>query len=251
MFGCVTYEDDDDAVSICRGHAQPPRHTGTLWKPLLVRTHSILTGCRGSGYPRWSPEGCSVTQNTIVSKLWPLPDCPPTPKSGETQGLHLCIVFFFSREDRRYYALAETVQRKKRQKAIKNEDNQLSASCFALPSHWQSRQELTKSNRIIKSRRGQTGGRKCDVAVEGQPLGSVNATVRDATVRNGETADPQNNCGRHMKWKTHPPCWRPPFRPTQLLCRSLSRSHSGLCWRGDKRQMTVQQDPCLWLVVDD
>lgn len=131
----------------------------------------------------------------------------------------------------------------KRQKAIKNEDNLLCASCFALPSHWQSRQELTKSNRIIKSRRRETGGQKCDVAVQRQPLGSVNATVRGATVRNGETADPQNNSGQHMKWKTHPPCRQPPFRPTQLLCGSLSRPHSGLCWRGGKQQVTAQQDP--------
>lgn len=53
----------------------------------------------------------------------------------------------------------------------------------------------------MKSRRGQTGGRKCDVAVQRQPLGSVNATVRGATDRNGETADPQNNSGQHIKWK--------------------------------------------------
>lgn len=200
----------------------------------------------------WQGAGVAGTQDGLLravlwhrTRSWVNSDpCPPvfppsSPPPGEAQDQYLCIVFFFSGEDRRYYALAETVQRKKGKKARKNEDNQLCASCFALPSHWQSRQELTKSNRIMKSRRGQTGGRKCDVAVQRHPLGSVNATVRGATVKKGETADPQNNSGQHMKWKTHPPCWRPPFRSTQPLCGS----HSGLCWQGDERQVTAQQDP--------
>lgn len=95
------------------------------YESLCRWTHSILTGCRGSGYPRWSPEGRSVTQNMIVSKLWPLPACtPPSPPPGEAQDQYLCSVFFFSGGDRRHYALAETAQHKKGQKAIKNEDNQ-------------------------------------------------------------------------------------------------------------------------------
>lgn len=191
MFGCVTYEDDDDA--------QPPRHTETVWKPMLVGTHSILTRCRGGGYPRWSPEGCSVTQDTIVSKLWPLPACIPSPPTRRGTGSVFIYRVLLLWRGSALLCAGGNGAAQKRQKAIKNEDNQPCASCFALPSHWQSRQELTKSNRIMKSRRGQTGGRKCDVAVQRQPLGSVNATVRCATVRNGETADPQNNSGQHMK----------------------------------------------------